>query len=809
MKSSRRIIALGLSLLLVCLSLSGCGKAADSDRPAEPPEEPAPAAPTPASLVSSDIVISEFMEKNKAVLPDEDGDFSDWAELYNAGGETVCLAGWHLSDKENKSGWEFSDVSIAPGEYLLIFLSGKDRCGAELHTDFSLNGSEELYLRAPDGSLICQAPCGDCAGDVAMACIGGVWQPTLYPTPGEENSHEGYRFCQETLSAPGPLVISEAVVYGLSDMNSGLDEAPDWVEIKNISDKDVQLSDYWLSDDDDNYRKYRLPRKLLPAGEYALFLCHDAPENYRGKLNYTGFSLDAGEEQLYLAANDGTLLDYASLRDIPCGGSFGRMDGENGWFFFESPSPLTANTDGRRRIAQTPVSLTDDGVFNGSDRVRVELAGEGEIHYTLDGSRPTAGSPLYTAPLELDSTCVVRAVSLADDSLCSRPLTLNFIINENHTLPVFCLTTDEPASFRRMYDGMHKGEEQSGTLSLYKPDGGFTIGCGVSLNGETSLVEAKKNLSLRFRSVYGQDTLRYDIYGGGVTEFTNLLLRAGQDYKFSVIRNELAQSLCAMADCDVINQRSMYGILYINGEYSGIYSLKEKTNEQLYASIAGVSRESVELYEASVPYKSPLYQDVFHFALTNDMSLDENYEHICSLVDIDSLIDWAFMEGFCANTDLSSGNLRYCRSEEADGLWHLMFYDLDAAFRNENSMFYNTMTEYGKKHLQVSGLLVPLMENEQFRDRFLTRASGLLTDVLTNETVLAEIDRLAAEIAPEISRDHIRFSRSSDDWVNELDALRDLIVRRNWRQLNIEALSTVFDLSDAERAYYFGEIDGK
>ena len=124
-------------------------------------------------------------------------------------------------------------------------------------------------------------------------------------------------------------------------------------------------------------------------------------------------------------------------------------------------------------------------------------------------------------------------------------------------------------------------------------------------------------------------------------------------------------------------------------------------------------------------------------------------------------------------------------------------------------MFYNTMTPYGKQHLQVSGLIVPLMENEQFKDRFLTRAGQLLTDVLTNETVLAEIDRLVAEIGPEVPRDYGRFSMDAKDWTWDVDQMRDLIVRKNWRQLNIEALSTVFDLSDAERAHYFGEIDGK
>ena len=83
-------------LLAAVLLCAGCRKA-----PA-----PAPMA-TPAPTLSPEernrglgqVVISEFMEKNRAVLRDEDGDFSDWIELYNQSGEAVSLAGWTISDK--------------------------------------------------------------------------------------------------------------------------------------------------------------------------------------------------------------------------------------------------------------------------------------------------------------------------------------------------------------------------------------------------------------------------------------------------------------------------------------------------------------------------------------------------------------------------------------------------------------------------------------------------------------------------------------------------------------------------------------
>ena len=87
------------------------------------------------------------------------------------------------------------------------------------------------------------------------------------------------------------------------------------------------------------------------------------------------------------------------------------MDGENGWFFFASPTPGKDNTDGERTIAASPSALTKGGIYEGVESVTVELEGAGTIRYTLDGSAPDGKSPIYSAPITLTKTTVLRAVS--------------------------------------------------------------------------------------------------------------------------------------------------------------------------------------------------------------------------------------------------------------------------------------------------------------------------------------------------------------------------------------------------------------
>ena len=803
-KKAIKMIPILLTAVLLC---AGCRQAPEVTPSPSPTASPEPTlSPEELNRGLGQLVISEFMEKNRAVLRDEDGDFSDWIELYNQSRETVSLSGCTISDTENKTGWALPEPELEPGQRLLLFASGKDQQGAELHTDFALSGDEGVYLRNEQGTLLSAAACGGCEADVAMALqADGSYEQSLYPTPGYENSRAGYEAFQQSLSCGSPLLINEVVVYNSSTLPQK-DEYYDWVELKNVSSQPVLLSDYYLSDHNDQLTKYQLPALSLQPGELWVVLCTTEPL-LPGLMESTGFGLDSGNEQLYLSDSQGQLLDYVSLRDIPYDASYGRQEGESGWFFFASASPGEENTGGGRTLAEKPVSLTRDGVFNNIEGMLVELSASGSIRYTLDGSVPTADSEEYTGPIYIDKTTVIRAVNLEEGALPSRPLSLSFILNEEHSLPVLSLLTDSPGDFDLMYNGRQKGVELPASLSLYDGGEGFTIGCGVSLNGETSLVLPKKNMSVRFRDPYGQATLNYDIYGGGVTEFTNLLLRSGQDFPRSIIRNELCQELCAQATDKVVNQRSEYCVLYINGVYSGIYSLKEKTNEQLYASLSGVSRDSVTVMEADVPLDSEFYHEVVEFCRFNDMSLAENYQHFCDIFDVDSLIDWLILEGYCANTDVSSGNVRYCRSTENDGKWRMMFYDLDATFSEPASVYMNLMSQYARENRQVSSFIVPLMANEEFKDRFLSRAAELMGSELTVENVFAEADRLCAIVRPEVARDCARFHRSAAEWENAVEEMKQVLLDYDWQKLNIDNLCSLFDLDQAQREQYFGEIE--
>lgn len=779
-KNARRLLALLLALLLLPLP---------------------PAAR--AEGEATGLRVAELMYKNRATLRDEDGDFSDWVELENGGSRPVELAGWTLSDRSDRPGWALPDRRLQPGERLLLFADAKDRREGELHTDFALNKGETLLLRAPDGTLASEVLCSEVQDDASLLRTDEGYVECLYPTPCYYDTAAGYNAWQESCKPLGALQINEACVYERKARFGEYYGECDWVELKNISGDYLSLAGWALAD---SSRRYALPALTLEPDELLLLRCADGESDPQNSHDYcTGFALNAGGEQLYLYEPSGALVDWAALRGIPLDTSFGRDPARGGWCFFAKPTPGHANSGGVRRVSATPVSSTRDGVFEGVKSVSISLEAAGEIRYTLNGSLPNRDSKVYTGPITLSETDVLRAVAYERDALPSSALSQSFFLNEGHTLPIASLMTDSPSEYRTLYNNPDYGMRLVSNIAWYDDAEGFNLPCELRLNGESSVVLSKKNYRLRFRDAYGAGDLEYDCFGGGVTHFKTLLLRSGQNYAAAVMKNELGCAMAAAASNHIFVQRFRYCVLYINGEYAGIYALMEKTNEQMAADLMGVSRESVTTVEADASRHSVFYEEVLEPAFSLDLSEAENYRLIAERLDLDSLIDWVILEGWCGNLDLQSGNLRYVRSTENDGKWRLMLYDLDSTFASAENCF-DLLSPPSLENRQIGRLLSALLRNADFRDRLLRRAAELFAGPLRDEALLAEIDSLEAILAPEIPRNHALLDLDPARWAKNVNRLRALCDGQGWVMSCVDALCYYLNVSQEERDFYFGGL---
>ena len=140
----------------------------------------------------SPVIVTELMSTNSATLADENGQYYDYIELYNRSGEAVNLSGWYLSDDSARARkWRFPDVTLAPGEYLVVFASGLDRKDdpAHLHTSFSLSSEgEEVVLSDVNGREMDSVQFDLLQRDVAWSrADDGSWSSAKQPSPGRAN----------------------------------------------------------------------------------------------------------------------------------------------------------------------------------------------------------------------------------------------------------------------------------------------------------------------------------------------------------------------------------------------------------------------------------------------------------------------------------------------------------------------------------------------------------------------------------------------------------------------------------------------
>ena len=806
----RRLVSV-IIIFAMLLSLAACElKPIQSDEP-QPSEKtvntPAPTDPkqeaeTPGNTGSvfaenCFVIINELMASNKSTLRDDTGGFPDWLELYNYGSAAVDLTGCILTSGTNS--WTLPSCTVGAGQYLVVYCGSS--AGDRLSAEFTLpKEGGTVSLKTADGLDIDVFTYSEISGDMSIyRDENGRLVTTSYATPGFENTMDGFAQFAATLTSEGPLVINEVMTY--NEWYFGYkNEYYDWVELKNISNNPVELSDYYLSDKGSDRAMYQLPALELKSGELIIIKCTDGSTEVSG----APFALSSEDESLYLSYKDGTLCDYAHLRGLRFGGSYGRMDDAPGLFYFDTPSPGSSNTGGAYVMSDKPVPSVEAGVYNGVDSLSVELDAKGSIYYTLDGSTPTMYSTPYSGPITVTKTTVIRAINCESGKLVSDSIDLSYIVNENHELPVVSLVADPVDMFgsNGVYTYYYMGWENRGSVTLFDGDDGFSIRCGIKMHGESSLeAQRKKSMKLTFRPRY-EGELKYDLFGSDVTTFSSVLLRAAQeDYYSTQMRDNLMHQLALGYSTDLPAQDYKYAVLYINGEYWGLYNIREAHSDAHYANHYGVSEESVTQWKEAWPADSKL-AELYNFVMHQDIRGEDAFNYISSIIDVNSVIDWSIIQAYSGNFDIHSPNMRFYYSTE-DGISRYALVDLDLGmFKYDmfDQVFnfgyaYNTMSRY-------------LLNNELYRQRFLERLSLALNGPLRDDNVLALIDSMADEIRSEIPRDRERWGGSLETWERMVQDLRDYITTYTGRdRMMIDSIAQYINITSADYEAYFSEIE--
>ena len=215
----------------------------------------------------------------------------------------------------------------------------------------------------------------------------------------------------------------------------------DWIEIYNSGSASVNLKDYYITDDLSQPQKFRIQSDLLiEANVYVLIWADDANIN-----NHTNFKLSADGESIGLFSPTLQLIDTITFGIQQTDVSLGRFPkGTNNWFKFSPATPGSANLEaGIFNILPQPTISMQSGFYNSSITVSASHTISGvTIRYTTDGKIPSSSSTVYSLPLQVDSTIVLRFRAFKDGYSPGITETRTYFINETTNLPVFSLVTD-------------------------------------------------------------------------------------------------------------------------------------------------------------------------------------------------------------------------------------------------------------------------------------------------------------------------------------------------------------------------------
>ena len=760
----------------------------------------------------SPLVISELLLSSSGV-PYE-GAFCDVVELWNRSGEKVSTRGWYLSDGGDPYQYPLPEKTLNPGEYMVITLG-------QSTTGFGLSDGETLYLLTPQyfWSQPLTGAVPQEGQSISLQAAGELSYSFAPPSLGYANDTQGVEDFNRQL-LPAGLRISEVMTNNATYLRGPYGAACDWVELYNAGSETILLSDYSLSDDSRFASACPLPDKELKPGGYYVVMLTEAPEEARKGYATLPISLSATADTLYLFREE-QVEDFVFLPELSRNISYGRAPGDAGWNILSKVTAGSQNA-GAVQISAKPASLTAQGTYDGVEYLDVVLIGGGEIYYTTDCTVPNQRSLRYTGPIRLSETTVIRAVCYENGKSRSDTLDLTYILNENDNLPVISLVA-HPDDLFGYSNGIYawgagdygaypfKGAnfwqdwEKKTAISLFETDGsvGFSTTCGLKIFGGFSRALSKKSLACMFREVYGDGELNYPLFGDdGLLAYESFVLRAGgQDVYNARMRDEMITSLAA-EHLQMPVQRFRPVVVYLNGEYWGIYYIREKLNDQYVAGNFNVEPEEVSIGEWTGDY-CPGYKELRRWARSHDMTVQENYDQLQEMVNLQNYCDYLIAQMWIGNSD--NGNVKFFKTTEHP--WHWILFDTDQSFRSPN---YDSVAA----HLQPQSLyamdttsktlILTLLPNEEFKEQFIRRIAWQMENVWTEENINGRIDEISAMIQPDVQKDCERWNVKYSLWESSVEHLRTFAHDRN--RYFIGFVQKYFKLTDAQMRQYGFEV---
>lgn len=617
-----------------------------------------------------------------------------------------------------------------------------------------------------------------------------------------------------TDAAFSQVIINE---YSCSNMNTVTDsygDNEDWIELYNTTGTNVDLTGYYLSDKSGNLLKWQIPSGSVPANGFTMVHC-SGRNTVVGNELHPNFNLKQTKgEWIILSSPAGVVLDSIKIVHMTrADHSVGReTNAAAAWKLFTTPTPGANNVGAQDFYEPKPVMDLAPGFYTGTQTVTITCPNpSATIRYTTDGSYPTAASTAYTGPVNINATTVLRATAFGTNEP-SFTETNSYFIDVTHTVPVVSVCSDE------VYDLIANGNQGGwggpsnflGGFELFEQDGSFIDEGDGDFNkhGNDSWAYDQRGFDFIMRDQFGyNDAVKHQIFPLDTDrdEFQRLIIKAAasDNYPFEPggahIRDAFVHTLSVRADMLLDERTWRPCVVYLNGEYWGVYEIREKADDHDYMNYRYQQDKFNLQYlktwggtweEYGAPNAQNDWDALVNFILTNNMAPGPDFDYVTSQLKWKSLCDYFMFNSYIVSQDWLNWNTAWWRGMDPAGQkkkWRYTLWDMDACFGHyvnytgipdptanaDPCNVENLPNPGGQGHTDILEKLIN--ENPAVEQYYVTRYIDLVNTHFSCDYMNQLLDSMLAITSVEMPDQIAKWGGTMTEWQQNVQDMRDFI----------------------------------
>jgi gliding motility-associated-like protein len=624
-----------------------------------------------------------------------------------------------------------------------------------------------------------------------------------------------YSVSNATVGVSGPTFID----------NQG--NTPDWIELYNPTSSGFNIAGYNLTDNPINISKYTFPiGTIIPANGFLRVWCSGkgTPANSGGNI-HTNFSLSQCKGDWIVLSLAASVVDSLQIRKTQATHSRGRVpDGAANWKVFTAPTPNATNA-GTSYIgyAPTPLFSLPAGFYPATQIVTILALPSTSIsiYYTLNGSEPTTASTLYNSlsPISITVNTVLRAITVTTSTLNILPSfmeTNTYFIGESINSQYGVVSISGGAPLTTLLGGT---QNKPRTHFEYFEDNLFvTETYGLSnKHGNDSWAYQQRGIDFETKDDYGYNnalkaTFFSDWKQGLSTrnEFPHVMLKAAASDNFPGdkpakachMRDAFVQTYAFRKGLELDGRRNKHVLTFVNGQYWGIYELREPFSEDYtdhYYKQPGDSIDNLAFWGGlQIRNGSDTgWVNLYNFVMANSMTNLANYNYVNSKLSFSSIIDYMIYNSYVVNSDFVNWNSAWWRGRATQGSkkkWRYWMWDMDNVYdlgenfsgipttgMNADPCAYETVFTGAGPNQGHPDIIKKLMTNPDFKSLYINRYADLLNTAFKCDSIMDHFNHFKNILTPEMPRHIAKWGSVSNNlakWNKNMDSLQSKIQQR-------------------------------